>query len=129
MIARSYDPDHGWDGDQIVADGLKPPYLGCVDIDAHYHDVAIDPHGNAIAIWEERIDTEVGWRSEMGLWSSQYLVGHGWQPPLRVDAGDRQATVPLIALAAGSIGVAVYSLEAETAGVRTLATNQLAPAP
>lgn len=128
ILARTFDPDTGWSDDQIVADALKPPYLGCIDIDAHYFDVAIDEHGNAIALWEERLDNKIQWRSAMGIWSSQLLAGSGWQPPVRIDGGSRVASIPVAALANGSVGGAVFSSQGDD-GRTLLETNTLVPAP
>ena len=127
ILARTYDPNAGWSDDQIVADGLKAPYLGCIDIDAYYDDVAIDGHGNAIVVWEERLDEQVQGRSLMGIWSSQRLVGSGWQTPVRLDGGGRMATVPTAALVDGSIGAALYNCQGDDGRIM-LATNHLAPA-
>lgn len=126
IVARRYDADAGWDAGTVVADGLKAPYLGCLDVDAHYVDVAIDPQGNAIAVWEERLDETVQGRSVMGLWSSHYIAQKGWQPAVRIDAGGTHATAPLIGLAAGTVGVAIYASETAD-GRASLATNQFAP--
>ena len=126
VVARTYDPDLGWSDTQIVADALKAPYLGCIDTDAYFFDVAIDPSGNALAIWAERLDELVQGRSRMGVWSSQFLAGSGWHTPLRVDAGN-DATAPQIALAPGSLGAALFATRSATGGI-VLATNQLAPA-
>lgn len=127
VLARTFDPDSGWSDDQVVAGDLKPPYLGCIDIDAHYFDVAIDGQGNAIALWEERLDEKVEWRSAMGIWSSQLLAGAGWQAPVRIDAGGRVASIPVAALANGTFGGAAFTSQGSD-GRALLETNTLVPA-
>lgn len=131
MVARTYDPDTGWEDSTVIADALKAPYLGCIDVDAHYFDVAIDSTGNAIALWEERLDQQDPQDhgpSPMGIWSSQFVTGMGWQPPIRIDGGGPRSGVPHAALIAGNLGVALFVSQAED-GRTALAVNELAPAP
>lgn len=129
VVARIYDPELGWEDTRVVADNLNAPYLGCIDIDAHYFDVAMDSKGNAIALWEERHGEPVQGRRAMGIWSSQFRRDKGWLPSVQMDgAGARYATMPRVALVDGSIGAALFASQGD-AGTASLATNALAPAP
>ncbi len=107
VLARTFDPERGWQETEVVADGLDAPYLGCIDMDAHYFDVSIDAEG-------------------MAIWSSQLLAGAGWQPPLRVDADEGNAMLPIVAVDPNSTAIALYSAQSAD-GTATLATNRLAP--
>lgn len=126
MLARIFDPDRGWQETAVVAADLKPPYLGCIDIDAYYLDVSIDAEGNALALWEERLDEQLQGRSRMAIWSGQFLATSGWQTPLRVDADDGQATLPMVAVGPGTTGVALFTAQSGEGSSR-LVTNRLAP--
>lgn len=126
VLARRFDPERGWQETAVVADGLKAPYLGCIDIDAHYFDVSVDADGNALAVWEERLDEQLQGRSRMAIWSSQFLAGAGWQAPLRVDADEGQASLPVVAVGPGGTAIALFSAQGAD-GTASLATNRLAP--
>lgn len=126
IVARRFDAEKGWGPTEVVAGGLAPPYLGCIDIDAHFHDVAIDDSGAAIAVWEERVLGAAGTRSAMQVRASRLLPATGWGAPARLDAGSGKATRPVAALEGAAQGVAVWSLEQQD-GSAPLHSALLAP--
>jgi hypothetical protein len=112
IVARTFDGATGWGPRVLVADGLAPPYLGCIDIDAHFHDVAIDAEGHAVAVWEERTPPTGNDRGSMHVRSSRFVPGAGWSMPTQLDENTVRATRPAILVSGATDAVALFAAEA-----------------
>jgi hypothetical protein len=114
IVARSFDGNTGWGPVAVVAGDLAPRYLGCIDIDAHDHDVSIDASGNAVAVWEERIP-QPNTQATMKVRSSRLLKGAapvaGWTPPVQLDDGRGHAGQPVVAATGTSSAVSLWHVE------------------
>src|SRR5690606_13295830 len=66
IFANRYEKDQGW--------GTPEP-IGTSG-DAFYPDIALDPTGNALAVWFE-LDLSVG-PAACRVWSNRYTANEGW---------------------------------------------------
>ncbi len=57
-----------------------PEMIQSVDRSAFGPDIAVDPRGNAVAVWFENLD---GWTYQ--VWANRYAVGAGWGSAQRID--------------------------------------------
>lgn len=93
--AASFAPEDGWGTPERVAtyDGF-----------ARYPKVALDPRGNAVAVWQhDRRD------QRLEIWAAVYTPADGWQAPVSPDpdfAGD--TSEPSIAVDASGNAIAVW---------------------
>ncbi len=87
--------DNGaWDGAQL----LETDNMGS----AGFARVAMDPQGNAMAIWEQY------GRTRTKIWSNRYVPGRGWGLAQLVETNDASAFVPQIALDGEGNALAVW---------------------
>ncbi len=91
---------------------------------ATFPQIAVDPAGNAIAVWAHAVGT-VGSRDD--LWANRYVPGTGWGTPTLIATSNAgSAYAPQIAVAASGEAVAVWE---QLDGTRTdLWANHFVPA-
>jgi hypothetical protein len=97
IMSARYSPTAGWGSAQPIA----PGNIGS----ARDHDIAIDPKGNAVVVWEERDSTDNRYK----IWAAPYSAGIGWGSPGRIDtniSGD--AVGPMIAVDDSGNATAVW---------------------
>jgi hypothetical protein len=110
--AASFAPEDGWG---------TPERIATYDGFARYPNVALDPSGNAVAVWQhDRRD------QRYEVWAAAYTPADGWQAPVSPDsdfAGD--TFEPSIAMDAGGNAIAVWVRVADNRG--TLAAARYTP--
>jgi hypothetical protein len=92
--SNHYDPDSGW-GTAVL---VESDYIANYDADP---DVAIDPNGNALAVWGGVFN----YRGT--IWSSRYMPNSGWDRSVRLDIGGDVAH-PKVGMDASGKGLAVW---------------------
>jgi hypothetical protein len=115
IVSARYSTAAGWDSAQQIAPGNKGYALD--------HDIAIDPKGNAVVVWQELDSTENRYK----IWAARYSVGTGWGLPGRIETnviGD--AIEPMIAMDDSGNATAVWR---QTSGVsNSVWANKYTPA-
>lgn len=71
--SNRYTPASGWGTPELIGDN---------DDNAFYPDVAIDPKGNAIAVWKRH---SYRYPTESSIWSNRYAPAEGWGAMVRID--------------------------------------------
>ncbi|MFO1430634.1 MAG: hypothetical protein U1F76_10925 [Candidatus Competibacteraceae bacterium] len=66
--------------------------------------IAMDPSGNAIAVW-----TQCGGEAPCNILANRYVAGTGWGTAAPIDTNDQDNYYPQIAMAAGGDAVAVWT--------------------
>lgn len=112
--ANRFTPSQGWSGPERLsiddgAQDFEEPHL------------AVDPSGNAIAVW----------RQNYHVFSSRFTRAGGWDPPARIDSGvplieTRTNGQPRIALYPGGDAIAVWRVIA-SATDSSVWSNRFAP--
>ncbi|HSB62117.1 MAG TPA: hypothetical protein VLI67_10380 [Vicinamibacteria bacterium] len=74
---------------------------------ARFPRVAVDPAGNAVAVWS-RIE------GSPAVWASRFLAGRGWSPPERLTAAGEPGWFPDLALDPGGDGIVVWQSDRPT---------------
>jgi len=69
----------------------------------HFHSLAVDSRGNAIALWER--DDIFGLE---GLWSSRYTPNGSWSPPEGIETVYGHANVPSLAIDSKGNAIAIW---------------------
>ena len=100
--SNRYTPNAGWGNAELI----ETDDAG----DARWPQVAMDPNGNAIAVWQQCY-AECGSKDDMRshIWSNRYTPDGGWgvhRPITRDNTGD--ATRPQVAVDASGNAVAVW---------------------
>ncbi len=89
-----YDPAHGWDPqEQVDVDRGGEDY-------GYYPQVAVDPFGDALAVWQ-------GGSADPHVWSSRRTPDEGWESSVRLDSASN-AERPLVGVDAQGRGLAVW---------------------
>jgi hypothetical protein len=89
-----YDPARGWDPEeQVDVDRGDQDY-------GYYPQVAVDPLGDALAVWQ-------GGSADPHVWSSRGTLDEGWESSVRLDS-ESNAERPLIGVDAQGRGLAVW---------------------
>jgi len=92
--SNRYSPETGWETGTLIE--FSPEY-------ASKPQVAIDPLGNALAVWEQYDGTRTN------IWANRYVAGGGWSSPTIIETDNAgNAYTPHIALDAGGSGMAVW---------------------
>src|SRR5262249_8431228 len=108
--ANRYVPGVGWEAPEVLE--------AFVDGDCEIPRVAIDPDGNATAVWT--YDDGVLSR----VYASQYVVGSGWAYlPEAIDAGTSRANRPQVSVDAHGHAIAVWT---ESSAPAVMATRYVA---
>jgi len=87
-----YAPGSGWNGAMLIENSSEY---------AVNPRIAMDPNGNAIAIWQQRTDA-----LRMNLWANRYEAGTGWDSASLIENDDR-GDVRNHQIAVGSNGQAI----------------------
>jgi hypothetical protein len=101
-IAFSYYTKSGWSTPNVI------PLLAPTSVNSFYEnsrnpEVAIDPNGNAIAVWRQG-DAQF----EFNIWSSRYAPGSGWSQRERISDSFLDASDPQIAFDANGNALAIW---------------------
>jgi len=100
ILSNRYTPGIGW-GD--------PEPIEKIEGDARSPQVAVDPDGNAFAVWQQLDRDRDSIDTRSNIWSNRYMPGVGWgtQLPLETDdTGD--AIRPRVAVDADGNAIAVW---------------------
>lgn len=111
VVARHRSPNGDWGDVTVVADDLAAPYFGCIETDGHHFDAAVDRHGNAVVVWEEKVGT---W--QLRIQGTHYTRAHGWEPATMLDQDSAFSSRPRVALDREGNGFA-YWLQSEDQGM------------
>ena len=71
--------------------------------DADFPQVAVDPGGNAIAVWVQQDGPQEN------VWANQYVAGAGWGTAELIETGDGYARYPQVAVDPTGNAVCVWS--------------------
>jgi hypothetical protein len=93
--SNRYERDAGWK----TALSVETDYIERYDADP---DVAIDPNGNALAVWGGVFN----YRGT--IWSSRYTTNGGWDRSVRLDIGVVDVARPKVGVEASGKGLAVW---------------------
>ncbi len=96
--ANVYDADTGWGVEQLIE-------TDNTDDAGEFPKVAIDPAGNAIAVWGQA-NGDVA--ASLRIWANVFDVVSGWGTPTPLQSSDVLANVPQIAMDANGNGVAAW---------------------
>jgi hypothetical protein len=100
VVGRRFDAARGWQEVVTVAPGRD---------EAQYPRVAVDPTGNALAVWNEDSNGSAA-GPVYEVWAARLTAGPGWGPAQRLqDPSAWSASSPLVALDAGGNGIAVWA--------------------
>jgi len=108
-----YEPDGGWSAEELV-EGY-PLQMGS----DFYPQVAVDPAGNALAVWNAYSQTGAA------VFSSYYTVGDGWDASVRIDLSIWYVRPPRVGIDDDGDGVAAWH-QSTTSGSGVFA-NRYAP--
>jgi hypothetical protein len=102
-IAFSRYTESGWSAPDVI------PLLSPTPVNSFYEnsrnpDIAVDPSGNAIAVWRQGGDTQL----EFNIWSSRYTPGVGWSQRERISDTSLTASDPQIAFDGNGNALAVW---------------------
>ena len=93
---NSYDPGTGWGTETL----LEADDQG----DAFDAEVAIDPSGNAVAVWSQSTDTLM-----YNVFANRFVPGSGWGSPALLETDDTwDALYPQVALDASGVATVVW---------------------
>lgn len=95
IAARRFDAGRGWG--TVVTVASRRPY-------PEYPRVAVDPAGNALAVWHEAPDG-----GQFEVWAAWFAAGSGWGPPQRLQSPTAWgADAPGVAMDARGNGLATW---------------------
>ena len=89
-----------------------PVTLSAPGQDASSANVAVDPAGNAVAVWERA--TAAGIATTFTAQAAVRAAGATWQAPVDLSIASEQPTEPHVAVDAGGTAVAVWAVESVT---------------
>jgi hypothetical protein len=92
--AISYTPGSGWG----TAELIEFDDVG----DAILPQVAIDPNGNAVVVWQQYDG------ARFNIWYNRYVAGTGWEGPGLLESDSGQASAPRVAIDASGRALAVW---------------------
>ena len=93
-----YTPDSGWHTEELVE---AYPALSAL-----YPQVAVDPTGNAVAVWQSY--GSYG-STQQNVWSSHYTSSEGWGTSVRIDHGLGVFSPPRLGVDASGKAIAVWA--------------------
>ena len=93
--ANHYVADADWEGEELIETQRKG--------NANFQQVAMDPAGNAIAVWKENDG------SRDNVWTNRYVAGPGWGTAQLLETSDGWAWDPQIAIDADGNAFAIWS--------------------
>lgn len=110
LEVAGHDP---WDNRGVITDSSDRPIHQAMWKEAeliervqgriHFHSLAVDSRGNAIALWER--DDKFGQDS---LWASHYRPNGSWSPPQVIELGVGRSRVPVLAFDGKGNAVAIW---------------------
>lgn len=118
IMAKRYEDAGGWQAAEAIDEGTG---------DASTPHVAVDPAGNAMAVWQQRDDT-IPYTHD--IWASHYDAATGqWAEPELVETRDGPASAPRVSLDADGNALAVWRQWDDTLEHNDIWANRWAPRP
>ncbi len=115
IMAKRYEQRGGWQAAQAIDDGARAS--------SNPH-VAVDPAGNAMAIWQQQDGLS------HNIWSRHYDVATGrWAEPELVETRDEPASTPRVSLDQDGNALAVWRQWDDTLKHNDIWANRWAPRP
>lgn len=113
-------PSHIWSARYVPGGGWTTPVLiENAEESAGLADVAVDPNGNAIAVWQQANG------SANDIWSNRYTPGAGWDTAMLVEQEAGDARAPLVVVDADGIATVAWL---QPDGLwRSIAANRYSP--
>ena len=92
--SNRYTSGTGWGTEELIETNTRSAYS---------HQVAVDPSGNAVAVWVQYDETR------NNIWSNRYTSGTGWGTATLIETDNsRDATAPQVAVDSSGNAVAVW---------------------
>lgn len=89
LRSNRFTKDSGWESPKEIGTNIHMPNAFSLAID-----IAVDPSGNAFAVWRSK--DPLG-----GIWTRRYIVGSGWSSPQLVDTANNLEEIHVGASSAG----------------------------
>jgi hypothetical protein len=94
--ANHYSVDAGWGTATVIGSGTS--------VVVEHASVAIDPFGNAVAVWQQMGGASVS----NNIWSNRYVAGSGWSTATSIQTGSGPASTPEVAVDMNGNALAVW---------------------
>jgi hypothetical protein len=92
--ANHYSVGAGWGTATVIGSGTS--------VLVEHARVAIDPFGNAVAVWQQTVGPS------FNIWSNRYVAGSGWSTATSIQTGSGPASTPEVAVDMNGNALAVW---------------------